>query len=414
VSRQVEKAGANVDSTTPHSNEQLAGDFGHTPASQSVPTIVVVAHDRPKALERLLDSLRHLRTPQNKEVHLAVSVDGSVTATLDVAQRVEWPFGTKEVIARGERMGLHDHVLACGDLSAKHGTILMLEDDLYVSPDAYTFAMTASAFYASQEAIAGLSLYAYRLDEYQRLAFLPLDNGYDTFFMQMPSSWGQVWTPDQWDRFRTWYDNSPSVPDSRLPAPATRWPKSTSWKRAFLAYLIDTDRYFAFPNRSLTTNCGDAGEHSPRATTNFISPLSEGPRRWRLAPWQRDAIRYDAWFEPMPDVLASKLPDVSSDDVTIDLRGGKRPEQVDTAWLLSSRPCSAPEASYPLLLQPEALNLDLQGQGNFFHLGPSTAFGEMPRAKHRRLIEMLNGEITHQTAVGILFDRLTRRIRRGL
>jgi len=288
---------------------------------------------------------------------------------------------------------------------------MMLEDDLYVSPDAYAFATTASTFYSSEEAIAGISLYAYRLDEYQRLAFHPLDNGYDTFFMQTPSSWGQVWTSDQWRGFRTWLDTTARIADTRLPWLAARWPQSSSWKRAFLSYLIDTNRYFVFPSRSLTTNCGDAGSHFSKATMNLATPLADGPRRQHFAPWNTLAVRYDAWFEPMPTVLAARWPGLILRDITIDLRGGKAPRQITTPWLLSSRPCTAPSASFPFLLQPEALNLDLADQGSFFHLGPSTAFEKMPDSKRRRLVETLNGEISHQVAAGILLDRVVRRFR---
>lgn len=371
---------------------------------------VVVAHDRPAALERLLGSLQRIRIPAATSVPLIVSVDGAIPETLEVAKRFEWRFGDKEVIGRQEPMGLRAHVLACGDLTERFDSIVVLEDDLFVSPDAYRYATDAIDAYRLEEAIAGISLYAYRLDEYQRLAFRPLDDGYDTFFMQTPSSWGQVWTASQWKSFKEWHTSGGGIGDDRLPARAAQWPANTSWKKLFLSYLIDTGRFFAFPTRSLTSNCGDAGAHFRHATTNLMSPIADGPRHWRMAPWSTTAIRYDAWFEPTAETIASRWPGLVPEDVTIDFRADKTPDQIGTRWLLSSRPCNAPVSTFPFLLQPEALNLHLEGAGDFFSLGRREHFRSMPAPKRRRLLEVLNGEITHQTAIGVLRDRVRSRL----
>ena len=390
-----------------------ANGLAHRPSSDlDAPAIVIVAYDRPRPLARLLDSLAQIRTPTGDDVQLVISIDDSVPATMEVAHRYDWPFGPKRIIGHKTRLGLRTHVLTCGDLTTEYGSILMLEDDLYTSPDVYRFAQDAATFYGSIDGVAGISTYAYRLDDLLRLTFHPLDDGFDTLFMQMPSSWGQLWTVDQWARFRSWQRSSPPLSPDRLPRQAAKWSPEKSWKRSFLEYVIDTDRYLAFPRASLTSNCGDAGEHFRRATINFTTPLAHGPRNWRFAPWSEHAIRYDAWFEPHPDTIALRWPDFGGSDVTVDLRGSKQPEHIKTSRLLSSRLCPKPDVSFPMLLQPEALNLDLPGQGAFFHLGPSSSFGELPSWKRRRMIEALNGEIGSTVARGILLDRVRRRLKR--
>ncbi|NIA25992.1 MAG: glycosyl transferase family 2 [Gammaproteobacteria bacterium] len=390
-----------------------ADRVAHRPPSDApAPAIVIVAYDRPRTLVRLLGSLKQIRIPTGEDVPLVISIDDSVGATMEVAHRYDWPFGPKRIIGHKTLLGLRAHVLACGDLTTEYGSIMMLEDDLYASPDVYRYAQAAATFYGSIDSVAGISTYAYRLDELLLLAFHPLDDGFDTLFMQMPSSWGQLWTVEQWARFRSWQRSSQPISPGRLPRQAAEWPPEKSWKRSFLEYLIDTDRYFAFPRASLTSNCGDAGEHFRRATINFTTPLAYGPRDWRFAPWSERAIRYDAWFEPHPDTIALRWPDFGGSDITVDLRGSKQPKHVTTSRLLSSRPSSEPDVSFPMLLQPEALNLDLPGQGAFFHLGPSSSFGELPPWKRRRMIEALNGEIGSSVARGILLDRTIRRLRR--
>lgn len=373
------------------------------------PAIVVAAYDRPDALERLLGSLGRLRVPEGEPVPLTIGVDDSFDPTVRVAEAFRWPHGPKQVLQRPSRLGLREHILQCGDLTEEYGSIILLEDDLYVSPEMYRFAEAALHAYQGEERIAGISLYAYRLDELSRLAFRPLDDGADTFFMQFPSSWGQLWTASQWQSFRAWEQGAGTTANRRLPLPAAAWNPRTSWKRRFLEYLIASDRFFVYPRHSLTTNCGGAGVHFRRMIIDLTAPLAVGARPWRFAEWGDDAIKYDAWFEPLPVTLRRFWPETVPADVTIDFRGTKDPHHVTSPHLLSSRPSRDPDLTFPFLLQPEALNLHLAGEGRFFSLGAATTFGSMPAKRRRQLTEALNGEIDRKTAAGILADRAIRR-----
>ncbi|HDL48798.1 MAG TPA: hypothetical protein ENH33_02390, partial [Actinobacteria bacterium] len=127
-----------------------ANGLAHRPSSDlDAPAIVIVAYDRPRPLARLLDSLAQIRTPTGDDVQLVISIDDSVPATMEVAHRYDWPFGPKRNIGHKTRLGLRTHVLTCGDLTTEYGSILMLEDDLYTSPDVYRFAQDAATFYGS-------------------------------------------------------------------------------------------------------------------------------------------------------------------------------------------------------------------------------------------------------------------------
>ncbi len=374
------------------------------------PAIVVVAYNRPHSLQRLLSSLSRLRIPEGGPVSLIIGIDDAFAPTVRVAEAFTWSHGPKQILQRPDRLGLRKHILRCGDLSKEYGSVVVLEDDLYVSPDMYRFAEAALRVYRDEEQVAGISLYAYRLDELQRLRFLPLDDGADTFFMQFPSSWGQLWTARQWIDFRTWDMETGPVSETLLPTPAARWNAETSWKRRFLEYLIDTDRYFVFPRHSLTTNCGDAGQHFRSTIIDLTAPLSLGPREWTFATLEDDAVIYDAWFEPLPDTIRLFWPEAIPVDVTIDFRGQKAANRVTTAHLVSSRPSTNPSATFPFLLQPEALNLQLPGEGRFFSLGPSESFGPLGASRLRHLTEALNGEVGGRTAAGLLFDKARRRL----
>jgi len=376
---------------------------------QSHPAIVIVAYDRPASLARLLGSLQRLELSSEVEVPLVVSVDAGTPSCVQVAEAYTWAHGPKEVIAHPRRLGLREHVLVCGDLSERFGSVIVLEDDLYVVPEAYRYVTGAVDHYADEPTVAGISLYSFRIDEYQGLAFHPLDDGYDTFFMQTPSSSGQAWTSRQWRGFREWLDGHPHLEGVHLPEPAARWDSGRSWKKAFLAYLIDTDRYYAFPRVGLTTNCGDPGTHFSREAINTATPVFLGTRDWRFAPWP-NSLRYDAWFEPHSDTIERWWPGLGGPEVTIDFFGSK--DRIDTPLLLSSRPCIAPIESFPMILLPFAQNLSLPGEGAFFHFGKASDFEPLPPPKRRKIFEASNGQIGKDISAGILWDRLVRRVTR--
>ena len=70
------------------------------------------------------------------------------------------------------------------------------------APAFYDFALQSLRFYADDEQISGIALYAPDFNEYSRLRFVPLDDGCDSYFAQSPCSWGQVWSAPQWRGFR--------------------------------------------------------------------------------------------------------------------------------------------------------------------------------------------------------------------
>ncbi|MDF2668785.1 MAG: family 2 glycosyl transferase, partial [Paenibacillus sp.] len=228
--------------------------------------IVVVAYNRRHALERCLRALSHANYPHNK-VKLVISIDGCASNhdVVEAARSFSWKHGDKEVIYQKQNLGLRQHIMQCGNLSHKYGSIILLEDDIYVSPDFYSYALQASHYYKNNCRIAGISLYSPRFNETSKLPFEPLQGKYDVFFSQLPTSWGQVWTSRQWGSYTKWYKsqsassidnfNHPSIPGS-----VKRWP-STSWKKYYAKYMLEQNQYFVYPYDSLSTNFGDPGIH---------------------------------------------------------------------------------------------------------------------------------------------------------
>ena len=236
------------------------------------PAIVVCAYNRPEPLYRLLHSIANSNFEQ-ENVTLIISIDKSNNQDVyALAESFDWKYGEKKIIKHGNHLGLKEHILTCGDLTTVFGSVILLEDDLLVSPYFYEYAKQALGFYNEEDSLAGISLYNYQVAESCFYPFKAIDDGSDVYFMQVASSWGQAWTKEQWTAFRNWFKQNPELPiNNTIPDYIKRWGKN-SWKKHFIHYLVDTNKYFVFPRLSLTTNCEEEGTNSSTKNT-FQVPL---------------------------------------------------------------------------------------------------------------------------------------------
>ena len=97
--------------------------------------VVVVGYNRSDSMRRILGSLAKADYKE-KDIPLVISIDHSGREEVEqVAREFQWNYGPKEVICHKERLGLRKHIISCGDLTRRYGAVMILEDDLYVSPD---------------------------------------------------------------------------------------------------------------------------------------------------------------------------------------------------------------------------------------------------------------------------------------
>lgn len=303
-----------------------------------IPAIVTIGYNRPKSMERLLKSVENAHYPEGVSVPLVISIDNSGDDNVvKAAEEFEWTHGEKRIIAREVRMGLKEHVLACGDLTEEYGSIIVLEDDLYVSPAFYEYSQKALDFTYEDEMVGGVSLYNHLFDVHARMAFAAIDDGYDNWYFQFASSWGQAYTKGQWAAFRSWYAEHKDEPitGSDVPANVAGWSEK-SWLKFYITYLIRTDKYFIYPRISYTTNFGDVGSHAVKADADLQVPLcgAEKSLYCAFSRVENSKAVYDAYFENV------KLAD---EDIVIDLYGTKPvmdmlKDNTDIKYVLSSRP----------------------------------------------------------------------------
>ncbi|MFN8287471.1 MAG: glycosyltransferase [Chitinophagales bacterium] len=339
----------------------------------TTPAIIVIAYNRPKCLQRLLASLADSIYPGGN-VPLFICIDKSDTPGVEeIAQKFDWRFGHKEIIAQPQRLGLKAHVMACAELSQSHGPVILLEDDLLVSPHFYNYALSALAQFKTDNKISGISLYSYTVTENEFRPFYPVNDGSSTYFMQLPSSWGQLFTAEQWKDFSNWYKNERKQENETiLPDYVKRWSQS-SWKKHFVHYMIERDKFFVFPRQSYTTNFSEEGENAVHPGLYQV-PLAEQFTASALAPFHKSGAVYDSSFELLPSLITSKTGLFEDYDYEVDLLGTKNLHQIEKPFLLSSKICNNPLKSFGNTLAAPHQNIIYGLPGNFFHFGKTEDF----------------------------------------
>lgn len=329
-----------------------------------VPVIAVVAYRRAGPLRRLLRSIERAHYSNRPTVFISLEGDASAEV-VQIADGFAPAHIDVRVLRNEVRLGLRAHIIKCGDLSLSHGAVIVLEDDLYVDRYFYEYASAALNHYEASESdsVAGVALYAPEYSEYAGLPFRPTANGYSTYPMQVPCSWGQAWTARQWRGFRTWYGraNRCSVDNTRgLPGCVKAWPES-SWKKYFAAYLVLNDKYVIYPYESYSTNCSDpGGTHIQNGTLQHQVSLPVAdryPPALRFGPVADAAVAYDPYMEPSGAFVFRAL-GLDRADVAIDLYGLKPDEELkDRRLVLSPTRYGKPVCCFPRSFRPIEQNL---------------------------------------------------------
>lgn len=294
--------------------------------------VVVVAFNRARSLKRLLGSLNDAIYTVD-DVPLIISIDkgDSNQDVLAVAESFVWEHGEKKVVYQETNLKLRKHVLQCGDYALKYGNVIVLEDDLYVSKYFYQYAESALKFTQDNNRIGGISLYNHRFNVESAEPFESIDDGYDNWYFQFASSWGEAWSKSQWERFKEWYEKSPNIDDcSQIPLYVRQWSQS-SWLKYFIAYLIEKDLYFLYPHKSLTTNFGDAGTHVNKNNTNHQVPIQNGEITYKFSELEMSKAVYDAYYENV--YLQTKI--IDGQKVLVDLYGKKTIEPDKLHYVVS-------------------------------------------------------------------------------
>ena len=257
--------------------------------------IICVGYNRIKSMKRLLGSLLKAVYP-SKDIPLVISVDCSGDTELyEYVKEFEWPFGRKYVNIQEKRLGLKDHIYQCGELTNQFKAIILLEDDLFVSPFFYSYVLKTLDKYGNDSRIAQISLYKNERNGYVGLPFVNIQNGSDVFLMQDVSTWGECWTKSMWSEFKKWRDthSEEDIQKVDMPSEIKGWIRA--WSKYYNAYVVDSNKFVIYPNIPVTTNFSDAGEHGGDNNSLVQVNLLQQDYDYRLYDVDKLA-RYDIYF----------------------------------------------------------------------------------------------------------------------
>lgn len=330
--------------------------------------IVLIGYNRLPGLVRLVQSLEKVDYNNRDDIHLIFSIDNSGKQDVEnFAKEYNWPHGQKHIRTFKERQGLKKHILSCGDFTEEYDIVALLEDDLFVSDSFYNYAYNAADYYFDDDRVAGISLYGFQKNWLNWvLRFEPQKTEYDTYFMRIAQSWGQVWTKKKWQGFKDWFENNKEFTKSdRIPQYLNTWPES-SWLKYHDRYCIENDKYFVYPYISISTNFSDSGEHSTQTSTDHQVELMCGKKSYRFPDFAENAVVYDEYMDRMKIGKHLAIPD---DLLCVDFWGTK-PTSSYKKYLLSLEAKEyLVEKEFALALRPIELSviLGIKGRGIFLY-----------------------------------------------
>jgi len=329
--------------------------------------IVLVCYNRLDSLKRLIRSLE-CANYEGYKPSLIFSIDYSGYDDItNFANQYNWNFGPKIVITHESNLGLREHIIQCGQLTKEYDSIIVLEDDIFVSKSYFQFAVNAAVYYENDANIAGISLYSFQKNWLKwNLRFEPFLTEYDTFFLKIAQSWGQVWTNSKWKSFYSWYQDNQNFEDQLdLPKYLYTWPKS-SWLKYYTKYCIVKNKFFVYPYHSFTTNFSDLGTHSRFQSNDHQVELLTYIKEFKFPRFDNSAIKYDEYMNLLN--LAQYI-DINEDEVCLDLWGTRtKPRQI-RYYLTTKKMNYKILRTYQLSLRPIEMNImyNLEGKGIFLY-----------------------------------------------
>lgn len=326
--------------------------------------VVVVGYNRLESIKRLLLSLEQACYPSN-DIPLVVSIDASGDELLyEFVRGYKWQHGDCYAIIHEKRLGLKEHIFSCGDMTKYFKGVIVLEDDLYVSPYFYDYVCKTLEYYENNPLVASIGLYSYQSNIYAALPFQPYQGLYDVWATQATVTWGECWNKRMWSDFRKWLDDNTNIDWASLDIATNIKKFKRAWSKFFSAYLWANKLFVVVPYKSYTTNFSESGEHNHTQVPVAQVPIVNRKEELLYAPVEQ-LVRYDSFFDPLD--IFDLLP-VPKEDVYIDLYGN-RPNTLRKRFLISVDilPYECVR-TYALSMRPIDCNIRYQLDGDGIYL----------------------------------------------
>jgi hypothetical protein len=251
--------------------------------------VAIFAYNRPDHLSQTVAALAENAEAPDTPLYVfsdapALHADHQAVADVRKIASDIHGFGSLEVIERRENYGLARNIMeGVSHLTEAYGRIIVLEDDLVVSPFFLRFMNEALKTYENEHQVASIHGYVYPTGQK-----LP-----EMFFLRGADCWGWGTWKRAWKHFEA--DGNRLLADLRQRGlertfdfdgtfPYTRMlyrqtiGKNKSWAVRWYASAFLAGMYTLYPGRSLVRNIGHdhSGTHS-RGQAHFDVPLASSP-----------------------------------------------------------------------------------------------------------------------------------------
>jgi hypothetical protein len=234
-----------------------------------LPPIAVFGHKRPQHLKACLEAIKCSQDFFGKKLPLHIFCDAprnnaekeAVEATIDVAKK----FGQGEVIVRAANFGFRNITEGISSVCAQYGRVIVIEDDVLISPDFIPFMAAALEKYKDHSKVFMISGFMYFAERF---------SAPETFFLNLGFIWG--WAT--WSRAWELYDPSARGWENFVKNKKTRYLYDCLGAMPFSAHLRKTltgqwkawapqwtftmhraGGIALYPRRTLVWNCGCGG-----------------------------------------------------------------------------------------------------------------------------------------------------------
>lgn len=356
------------------------------------PTIVVLAYNRLHSITRLLMSLTNAH--YNTSVRLVLSIDGAINSenkeVIEFCNEFKWDYGEKIVTVQEKNLGIIKHVFISLNLTEKYKSVILLEDDHYLSPVFYKMACEFLKFYVNEEKIFALSLYSHAKNGYNNLPFHPLQEDNDVYFIQVGFTQGILISEKQWSKFKKWYSNvenqSLNENDPLHPILLQLDVKRNEWFPKVTKYLVSENNYIAFPRNSLSVNFHDIGTHNKVPSSWYQVPIIYEKENFKFKKFIDSNSVYDSFLEILPDRLIKLNQNLATYDFDVDLYGSKPKKILTKQFLLTTRIPKKFEKSFEKRMKPLEQNVieNVEGKGIYIANQKDYKFTTLQDLKNKR------------------------------
>lgn len=269
-----------------------------------LPLIVVFAYNRPMHLERCLASLDACVGSEGYRVRVYCDgprseQDEHMCDRVRTVARTLRRFRAIDVVERATNLGLSGSVIkGVGECLGEREQVIVVEDDLVVSPQFIEFMSRGLELYQDDERVASVHGYVYPVED-----DLP-----DSFFLRGADCWGWGTWRRAWERFcpvgqilleglkaerlERVFDLDGGLDYTRMLRDQIAG-RNDSWAVRWHASAFLAGMFTLYPGRSLVRNTGfdGTGTHSGRNGDDWNAPWSDLPMPERIAIEEDPAAR---------------------------------------------------------------------------------------------------------------------------